>query len=276
MTQSLRDTPVAELRRVYLEEGRTLTPQALGRLRNDPRKGVRALAEQLVERRVRDRAETRRMEDLLAFERERWGSGLTRIAGCDEVGMGPLAGPVVAAAVILPPECRIEGVNDSKQLRAEERAALCRKIRERAVAIAIGEASVAEIERMNIRNAGFLAMRRALEGLRPEPEFVVLDAHRLDGLRWPQEARVRADASIHCVACASVVAKVHRDALMLEMDRIHPGYGFAEHKGYGSPAHLAALERLGPSPIHRSSFHWSGRQLTLFGDPDEGRRRGAF
>jgi ribonuclease HII len=179
--------------------------------------------------------------------------------------MGPLAGPVVAAAVILSPRERIDGVNDSKQLDPGERERLAAIIRARAIAIGIGQASVEEIERINILQAGILAMRRALLALSPEPELVLVDARRIEGLPWPQDARIKADATIHCVSCASVVAKVHRDAMMTELDRTYPGYGFAQHKGYGTPAHLEALDRLGPCPIHRSTFHWLGRQLTLFG-----------
>lgn len=205
------------------------------------------------------------MESLLAHEEEHWQRGVVRIAGVDEVGMGPLAGPVVAAAVILSPRDRVDGVNDSKLLDATERAKLDKDIRARALAIGIGEASVEEIERINIYQAGLLAMRRALLALAPEPELVLVDARKINGIPWPQEARIKADATIHCVSCASVVAKVHRDRLMAELDPVYPGYGFAQHKGYGTPAHLEALDRLGPCRIHRSTFHWLGRQLTLFG-----------
>ena len=266
MTKSLHEVSLAELRERFLVEGVPCSPRSLGRLRSDPRKGVQALAEQLARQVGRERAEKRRMDDLLDFERSHWDAGIARIAGTDEVGMGPLAGPVVAAAVILPPRARIEGVNDSKQLRPEQRETLDGEIRERALTFAYGVASLEEIERLNIRNAGLLAMRRALEGLDPEPELVVVDAHRLDGLPWPQEPRIKADATIHCVACASVLAKVQRDAIMVEMDALYPGYGFAEHKGYGSPAHIEALRKLGPSPIHRATFHWAGRQLDLFAE----------
>lgn len=267
MKRRLEETSLAELRERFLVRGEPCAPHTLGRLRRDPRQGVQALAERLAAARAAERAEDRRMDDLLAFERERWATGIVRIAGTDEVGVGPLAGPVVAAAVILPPECRIDGVDDSKQLKPAQREALAMEIRERAVAFAVGEASLEEIERLNIRNAGFLAMRRALFALDPTPELVVVDAHRLDGLPWPQEARIKADATIHCVSCASVLAKVHRDAIMVAMDALYPGYGFAEHKGYGCPAHLAALAELGPSPIHRAGFHWGGRRLDELDQP---------
>ncbi len=266
MTKPVRDSSLSELRRRFAEQGETASPQMIGKLRSDERKGVRQLGDSLARKAERSRAESRRMDDLLAFERERWATGIERIAGTDEVGVGPLAGPVVAAAVILPPETRIEGANDSKQLRPEQREELAIEIKERAVCFAVGEADLDDISRINIRNAGFLAMDRALRALDPEPELVVVDAHELVGLPWPQEARVKADASIHCVACASILAKVHRDRLMVELDKKYPGYGFAEHKGYGCPSHLAALEKLGPSPIHRAGFHWGGRQLSLFGN----------
>jgi len=256
---------IEEIRSRFLTENASCSPQMLGRLRNDSRQGVRAVAARLTGLRQRSRAESRRMDSLLHFEREAWATGLTRVAGVDEVGMGPLAGPVISAAVILPPDLQIEGVNDSKQLSPELRNTLARTIRNRAIAFAYGEGSVEEIGRINIRQAGFLSMRRALEALRPEPELVVIDAHQLPGLPWPQEARIKADATIHCVAAASIVAKVYRDQLMNEFAKTYPEYGFDRHKGYGTPEHIAALEKFGPSPIHRQTFHWGGQQLDLFG-----------
>lgn len=201
---------------------------------------------------------------LLALERSYWSEGFTRIAGVDEVGMGPLAGPVVAAAVMFPPECRIPGAKDSKVLTSDAREALDRKIRARASAIGIGMASIEEIEAINIYHAGLLAMRRALENLPIAPDMVLVDARTVPGIPWPQESRIRGDACIHCVACASIVAKVHRDRLMVEYDQTYPNYGFASHKGYATLAHRQALETHGPSPIHRRSFHGVAEQLGLF------------
>ena len=258
---------VDEIRLRFLRDNEACSAQMLGRLRRDSRQGVRALAEQLDRRRTRDRAESRRMDSLLTFEREHWSRGISRIAGVDEVGMGPLAGPVVSAAVILPPEIRIEDVNDSKQLSPEVREILAKRILQCASAFAYGMASVEEIGEINIRQAGLLSMRRALDGLNPEPELVVIDAHELAGLPWPQEARIKADATIHCVAAASVIAKVYRDRLMDDLARIYPEYGFDRHKGYGTPEHVAALKKHGPSAVHRQSFHWGGQQLDLFGSP---------
>jgi ribonuclease HII len=261
----VHEASLEELRARFLETDEPASARLIGALRRDPRQGARQLAEQLSKHRQRVITEERRMESLLAMEEEHWRRGVERIAGVDEVGMGPLAGPVVAAAVILSPRDRIDGVNDSKLLDAEERVRLDKEIRARAIAIGIGEASVQEIERINIYQAGLLAMRRALLALAPEPELVLVDARKIDGIPWPQDARIKADATIHCVSCASVVAKVYRDRLMANLDPVYPGYGFAQHKGYGTPAHLEALDRLGPCSIHRSTFHWLGRQLTLFG-----------
>lgn len=256
---------MAILRARFLEDGARVTRSALHTLESDPRVGAQAIAEELRARRDKEREEQRRLRALLRLERSFWDRGLTRIAGTDEVGMGPLAGPAVAAAVILPVGCSLPGANDSKLLSTQERERLDIEIRRHAIAIGIGAASVKEIERINIRQAGFLAMRRALMHLDPEPEMVMVDAHTLDGIPWPQESRIKGDATIHCVSCASIVAKVYRDRLMVRYDARYPGYGFARHKGYGTAEHLEALERLGPSPIHRGTFHWGGRQLTLFG-----------
>ena len=202
-------------------------------------------------------------DDLLALERAFWRRGITRIAGVDEAGLGPLAGPVVAAAAILPPKLRIPGAHDSKQLSPRTRARCEEAIRSQAIAVGIGVATVEEITRLNIYQAGLLAMRRALDNLTVEPEMVLLDARTLPDLPWPQEAYIRGDAGIHCVACASIVAKVHRDRLMEEYDRVYPEYGFARHKGYATRAHREAIVRHGPTPIHRPTFRGAGQQLSL-------------
>lgn len=214
--------------------------------------------------RQRDRAPA---PDLLACERRLWRRGLRRIAGVDEAGLGPLAGPVVAAAVILPPRTRIEGADDSKKLTAATRSRLCGEIRERAICSGIGLVTVEEIERYNIYQAGLLAMRRALDQLDPPPELVLSDARTLPGLPWPQQAFIRGDAAVHCIACSSILAKVHRDALMCEYDRIYPEYGFARHKGYATVAHRAAIARFGATPIHRRGFQGVLPQPDLFPTP---------
>jgi ribonuclease HII len=206
-------------------------------------------------------------DDLLAGERRLWRRGISRIAGVDEAGLGPLAGPAVAAAVILPPGLRIAGAADSKKLTAAARTRLDAEIRAQALAWGIGLATVEEIDCANIYQAGLRAMRRALENLAVPPEYVLLDARTLPDLPWPQEAFIRGDASHHCIACASILAKVHRDGIMREYDRLYPEYGFARHKGYPTPEHRRAIARLGPSPIHRRSFRLLPEEQSLFPAP---------
>lgn len=188
------------------------------------------------------------------FERVLWARGFTAIAGVDEVGMGCLAGPVITAAVILPREVRIDFIRDSKTLTALQRERLNVQIKKRAVAWAIGEASPAEIASLNLHWAAVEAMKRALAKLRPPPDAVFSDAYRIPGLSYYHQAVIKGDQKVRSIAAASIIAKVHRDALMADLDRVHPGYGFSIHKGYATSGHLAALGLLGPCPIHRRSF----------------------
>jgi ribonuclease HII len=180
------------------------------------------------------------------------GWSRTVIIGVDEAGRGPLAGPVVAAAVILC-DGGIAGLDDSKKLSAIRRAALEAEIRVHC-RWAVGEASVAEIDRLNILQATMLAMTRAVQGLGVEPSEVLVDGNRLPRWRYPSRAIIGGDALEPAISAASIIAKEHRDRLMIAADAAHPGYGFAAHKGYGSAAHIAAIARLGPCPLHRMSF----------------------
>jgi ribonuclease HII len=177
-----------------------------------------------------------------------------RLAGVDEAGRGPLAGPVVAAAVILDPHRRIRGLRDSKVMTPRQRDEVACVIRERALCWAVGEASVEEIDRINILQASLLAMRRAVEALDPCAEYALIDGNQLPTLVIPARAVIGGDASEPAISAASILAKTHRDALMRALDAAHPGYGFAEHVGYGTPDHLASLRRLGPCALHRRSF----------------------
>jgi ribonuclease HII len=181
--------------------------------------------------------------------------GALRIAGLDEVGRGPLFGPVVAAAVILPKGCRLQGLTDSKKLTEKKRNQFDLEIRADAIAWAIAAVDAATIDRINIRQASLLAMRRAVQQLALSPDFLLIDGR--DTIDWPcpQQAVIHGDAISLSIAAASVLAKVHRDRLLVELDRQFPGYGLASHKGYCSPQHIAALARLGPTPLHRKSFH---------------------
>jgi ribonuclease HII len=180
------------------------------------------------------------------------GPGL--VAGVDEAGRGPLAGPVVAAAVILDPDRPIRGLADSKVLTPAKRDKLYDQIRAKALCCAVGEASVEEIDEINILQATMLAMRRAVEGLRLTPARVLVDGNRLPVLRVPSEAIVKGDALVKSISAASILAKVHRDRLCLQLDALHPGYGFAGHKGYATAEHLAALRAQGACIAHRRSF----------------------
>ncbi|MCG8590573.1 MAG: ribonuclease HII [Proteobacteria bacterium] len=226
----------------------------LAELEADSRAGARALAERFRARRRRSQAERERVAALLALRDELHRDGARTVAGVDEVGMGPLAGPVVAAAVVLDDEVDLPGLDDSKKKSPRARARLERAIREQARAVSVAEVSASEIDRLNIYRAGLEAMRRALVGLRATPDHVLVDARTIPGVAAPQTPLVNGDARDGSIAAASIVAKVHRDALMERMDRLHPGYGFTRHKGYATAEHLEALRRMGPSPIHRASF----------------------
>jgi ribonuclease HII len=198
------------------------------------------------------------------LEAAAWRRGLRHVAGLDEAGRAPLAGPVVAAAVVLAPGTRIEGVDDSKRLEAEERDRLYDEIRARALAVSVIAVDAATIDRINILEATRLAMSRALAELGIVPELVLTDFVALRGLGAPQRNLVRGDQRSASIAAASIVAKVTRDRMMVEADGAFPAYGFARHKGYPTPAHREALARLGPCPLHRRSFQGVRVQHELF------------
>jgi ribonuclease HII len=198
------------------------------------------------------------------YEAQAWRTGVTLVAGVDEAGRGPLAGPVVAGAVIIAPDRRIKGLADSKILTPEQREALFHIISERAVAIGIGIVDHETIDRINILQATRLAMAEALARLTVQPGLVITDFVALRDLACPQRNLVDGDARCATVAAASIVAKVTRDRLMLDADRRFPEYGFARHKGYATPEHLAALDRWGPCPLHRRTFAGVWRQGELF------------
>ena len=203
------------------------------------------------------------------YELTAWRAGVARIAGLDEAGRGPLAGPVVAAAVIISPERRIRGLRDSKLLPRERREALFEVIESRALAVGVGVVDHETIDRVNILEATRLAMKHALAGLAVPPDLVITDFVALPALACPQKNLVDGDARCATVAAASIVAKVTRDRIMLDLDKQFPEYGFAQHKGYGTPEHLAVLDRLGPCPIHRRTFAGVWRQGELFVLEDE-------
>ena len=268
MARSLDELSVEEIRQRYLDSAEPVSARMLTRLQRDPRQGVRRLYAALKKRFERDRDERLRLEAMLHFEQLLWKSGVRDIAGVDEAGVGPLAGPVVAAAVIFPPHTHIAGVDDSKRLDAETRALLAQEIRAKASGLGVGTASVEEIDRLNIYHAALLAMRRAVDALPRRPQHLLVDARTVPGVEMPQNPFNKGDAINFTIAAASIVAKTERDRIMEALDREYPEYGFAAHKGYGTAEHREALLRFGPSVVHRMSFpvihELRGEYSTLF------------
>lgn len=195
-----------------------------------------------------------RPQNPLEYEARFWGRGLFHVVGVDEVGRGPLAGPVVAAAVVLPPHCVIPEAGDSKRLSLLARIRVATRIRAEAVAVGIGAASVKEIDALNIRVATALAMERAVRALPMEPDHLAVDGLPVPSLPWPHEGIVKGDGTVHVIGCASIVAKVCRDDLMRRLAMRYPGFGWERNAGYGTPEHLRALNQWGPTPHHRRSF----------------------
>jgi ribonuclease HII len=195
--------------------------------------------------------------------------GFLRIAGLDEVGRGPMFGPVVAAAVVLPKKCRLKGLTDSKQLNEKQRNEFDVIIRAEAEAWAIAAVDVETIDRINIRNASLLAMRLAVEQIAPTPDYLLIDG--LDMIDWacPQQPAVQGDSTSFSIAAASVLAKVYRDRLLVELDTVYPGYGLARHKGYCSREHMEALTRLGPTPMHRKSYQPVAQRMLVFDQEEQ-------
>ncbi len=193
-------------------------------------------------------------ERKLFTERALWGAGFALVAGVDEVGMGPLAGPVIAAAVVLPADVAVDGVADSKTVPKAKRESLAELLHASALGVGIGMVDVDEIDAINIYQAGLLAMRRAVAALPVVPNHLLIDSRRIPECEIQQTCVDDGDATVYSIAAASIVAKVHRDRLMRELDERYPGYGFAAHAGYATAAHLKALRSLGPCPVHRRSF----------------------
>jgi ribonuclease HII len=247
------DMPVADVRALLAATPTPSLPRFVSRFRGDLRPGVVGAVESARKRLRAYRAELRRLEALGALQREMHESGCTAVAGLDEVGRGALAGPVTAAAVVLACEKLPEGVDDSKRLTPEQRVRLDVRIREAARAVAVIHISPCDIDRLGIARAVHSAMRLAVADL-PRADHALVDGRDEPDLGVPATAVIKGDSLVGCIAAASIVAKVARDALMVGLDEEHPGYGFAVNKGYGTPDHLAALLALGPSPVHRRSF----------------------
>ena len=198
--------------------------------------------------------EEERLQKMLEIEEGLYSKGIKLVCGVDEAGRGPLCGPVVAAAVILKPDSKIEGVNDSKKLSEKKREQVYENIMENALAVGVGMSDVDVIESVNILNATKLAMKEAISKLKVQPEYVLIDGNQMIDITIPGETVVHGDAISESIAAASIVAKVTRDRMLIEWDKTYPEYGFAKHKGYGTKAHVEAIGKYGLTPIHRPSF----------------------
>jgi ribonuclease HII len=252
---ALSGKSISELRDYFLGLEGPVPDRLLDALNQDPRDGARRLAHSLRQRDLKRQKENRRLQKLLQFETELGEKGFRLIAGVDEAGMAPLAGPVIAAAVILPHDYKLAGLDDSKKiLNEDKRQRLALQIKRDAVCWAVGRTEVEEIDRINIYQSGLLAMHRAVSGLSTQPDFVLVDARTIPHCACPQRGIVHGDALSASIAAASIIAKTTRDHHMKEMDRMYAGYGFASHKGYPTPEHLKALKEHGPLPIHRKTF----------------------
>jgi ribonuclease HII len=250
-----RREPLAALRRrAESLESEAALRRFAGELHQDPRAGARALGARCRRKASRIGRERRHWSRLFALRAQLTRTGALRVAGVDEVGVGPLAGPVVAAAVVLPEHPRLPGLDDSKRVPRSVRERLAQAIREQAVSVSVAEVWPKEIDRLNIYHAALEAMRLAVVGLDREPDHILVDARTIPSIGAPQTALVHGDARDGSIAAASIVAKVHRDAIMHRLDREYPGYGFARHMGYGTREHQAELRRRGPCPVHRRSF----------------------
>lgn len=243
---------ISEIKKEFAQAGDAQLPALFAEYADDGRAGVAGLIAQYQKKLEKLTAEKKRLDAMRRYEREHAHYGL--VCGVDEAGRGPLAGPVVAGAVILPEGCEILYLNDSKQLSEKRREELFGEIKEKAVAWGVGMASPARIDEINILQATYEAMRQAVSALDPAPQILLNDAVRIPGVALPQVPIIKGDAKSLSIAAASVLAKVTRDRLMREYDKAMPEYGFAAHKGYGSAAHIEALKKYGPSPIHRRSF----------------------
>lgn len=256
----------AQLEQCNLED----LEEILSQYEKDERKGVQKLLESFRKKQDAHRKEMERLEALLSYERACYEKGYELVAGVDEVGRGPLAGPVVAAAVILPPNCKIEGVNDSKKLSAKKREILAEEIKEKAIAYGVGVVSPERIDEINILQATYEAMRQALDALDPKPQYILVDAVTIPKIDILQEGIIKGDAKSISIGAASIVAKVTRDHMMEQMAEFYPDYDFASNKGYGSQKHLAGIARCGICPIHRRTFVKNFLQETQKENKDTG------
>ena len=245
---------ISEIKEILRSCSMEELPEQMKQFEEDSRKGVQTALASFRKKYEKHRQELIRLEEILTYERGLWEAGYDLVAGIDEVGRGPLAGPVVAAAVILPKECKIEGVNDSKKLSAKKREELYDIILEKAVSYGIGVVSNERIDEINILQATYEAMREALSQLQPKAEYILADAVTIPMVSTPQRGIIKGDAKSMSIGAASIVAKVYRDRMMEAYEEVYPGYGFASNKGYGAAEHIEGIKKQGITPIHRKTF----------------------
>lgn len=253
----LKRMSLKRLQALMAEQGPDIYPDIIAALADDPREGAQKLVRQCrthLEERDRRRSSLHRM---YSYERQLWSMGYRNVAGVDEVGRGPLAGPVVAAAVILPGEVELPGIEEVKRLSPRRRQELYNQIRSVAMAVGVGMVQPEGIDEASVVIATYQALRKAVADLPVTPDYLLIDGVHLPGVTHPQVPVVGGDTLSCSIAAAAVVAKVVRDEYMIEMDAKYPGYGFAQHKGYGTAEHRQALERFGPCPLHRRSTEGS-------------------
>jgi ribonuclease HII len=248
---SLKKLSLKKLQQLIHDGGPGVYAEVIRVLGSDPRGGAQKLVRQCQERLADSHKEVERVRRMFSYERQVWAMGYQLVAGIDEVGRGPLAGPVVAAAVILPTEVSLPGIDEAKRLPAKRRQDLYERIQDAAIAIGIGMVHPDGIDEANVMMATYRAMVKAVSSLPLVPDYLLIDGLHLPGVMQPQTPVVDGEGQSSSIAAASVVAKVTRDAHMIAMDDHYPGYGFAHHKGYGTSAHRVALDRYGPCPIHR-------------------------
>lgn len=254
LNEIISKSTVAKLRQKYLEKGVIPSRDVLDELRSDCRRGVRQICRAIESREAARKEKERRCGQLLELEEGLRAKGYQMIAGVDESGVGTVAGPVVAAAVVFSPGAKIIGVDDSKRLDEKMRQDLVVEINQRAAGIGIGIAQVEEIDSVNVYQASLQALKRAVCDLPMQPDYLLVDARVVPQTKIRQECFVKGDSHHFSIAAASILAKTRRDALMVDLDLLYPGYGLARHKGYATPQHLEAIRRKGPSPIHRTSY----------------------
>lgn len=251
MRLNIKRMSLKKLQQIIQERGPDIYPEVIEALSGDPRGGAQKLVRYCQSRLDEWRQERERLERMFSYERQVWAMGYKLVAGLDEAGRGPLAGPVVAAAVILPGEVYLPGLDDHKRLSEKKRTELYERIQETAVAVGVGMVDPEGIDESNVLMATYKAMLKAVQALPVAPDYLLIDSLHRPGVSQPQAPIAGGDALSCSVAAAALVAKVARDQYMVEMDKLYPEYGFANHKGYGTAEHRAALEKYGPCPIHR-------------------------